>query len=402
MATFKPDRPEQVAEAVRWAASAEEALELVGAGTRRALGRPMQAAHTLDLSALSGIQVYEPEELVLTARAGTPLGEIAEALHASGQMLAFEPPDLGPLLGAPAWAATLGGTVGAGWSGPRRPKAGAVRDHVLGIEAVSGRGEPFKAGGRVVKNVTGYDLPKLACGAFGTLAALTAITVKVLPAPETARTLLVLGLDDRAGIAALVAALQGPAEVSAAAHLPDGIAAPGKPDGVSATALRLEGVAPSVAFRMERLRALAAPLGPLEELDRDGSVGFWRAVRDVHPFVAEPERIVWRLSVPPEEGPNVAARLAKAQPGARHYFDWGGGLVWLALPGEGGAQAAAVRKALGRTGGHATLVRAPAPVRAGTDVFQPQPPALTALTARVKEQFDPLHLLNPGRMYLGV
>ncbi|HYC04145.1 MAG TPA: glycolate oxidase subunit GlcE [Azospirillaceae bacterium] len=395
MATFTPETDAQVLDAVRWALDKTEPLELVGRGSKRGLGRPVQAPHRLDLSGLAGIVAYEPEELVLTARAGTDLGEVAAALNEKGQAFAFEPPDLGPLLGAPAWTATLGGMVGAGWAGPRRLKAGSVRDHLLGFEAVSGRGEAFKAGGRVVKNVTGYDLPKLAAGSFGTLVALTSVTLKVLPAPQTGRTLLLEGLDDAQGIAALSLALGGPAEVSGAAHLPAGIAVTGKPDGVAVTALRLEGVAPSVEYRLEGLKArlpgASRLLGPEETME------FWRALRDVHPFVEQRERPVWRLSVPPSDGAAVAARLGKVAPGADWYFDWGGGLIWAALP-AGPALAREVRGCIGRGGGHATLVRAPAADRAA-DPFHPQPPALAALSARVKDQFDPKHILNPGRLH---
>src|SRR5690606_34016894 len=256
---IKPRDDVQVREAVAWALSSGEPLELIGAGTKRGFGRPVQAGHVLDLSGLAGITLYEPEELVLGARAGTTMAEIEAALAAKRQMLAFEPPDLGPLYGGEAGRATLGGVLACNLSGPRRVKAGAARDHFLGFAAVSGRAEAFKAGGRVVKNVTGYDLAKLMAGSFGTLAALTDVTVKVLPAPEKTRTVLLFGLEDSAAIDALTLALQSAHDVSGAAHLPGRISDLSAVERVAqaegpVTAIRLEGTPESVAWRCAALR----------------------------------------------------------------------------------------------------------------------------------------------------
>ncbi|MGF6227383.1 glycolate oxidase FAD binding subunit [Inquilinus ginsengisoli] len=388
--TLKPETDDQVVEIVRWALAGAVPLELAGRGSKRGFGRPVQAAHALDLSGLAGIEVYEPEELVLTARPGTPMVEIEAALAACGQALAFEPPDLGSLYGGPAGVGTLGGVVGCNLSGPRRLKAGAARDHVLGIEAVSGRGQAFRSGGRVVKNVTGYDLPKLLTGAFGTLAAMTRITVKVLPAPETVRTLAIAGLDNAAGVAVLTRALTSPYEVSGAAHLPAGIL------GDAARSLvRVEGFGPSVDSRVASLSQLLRDAGPIVVLDSGESVDLWRRIRDAAPFTGD-DRAVWRVSVAPTAGPRIAAAA-----GGAHYFDWGGGLVWIAVPADGDAGAAAIRAAIATAGGgHATLVRAPARLRAALPVFEPQPPALAALERRVRESFDPKGILSPGRMII--
>jgi glycolate oxidase FAD binding subunit len=386
--TLKPASEDQVLEAIRWAVAEETPLELVGRGTKRGFGRPVQAAHALDLSGLAGIEIYEPEELVLTALPGTPMAEIEAALAARGQALAFEPADLGPLYGGPAGAGTLGGAIGCNLSGPRRIKAGAARDHVLGIEAVSGRGQAFRSGGRVVKNVTGYDLPKLLTGAFGTLAAMTRITIKVLPAAETARTLVVAVPDDRAGVAVLTRALTSPYEVSGAAHLPAGIL------GDAGRALiRIDGFGPSVDSRVASLSALLGDAGPLSLLDAEDSQESWRRIRDVTPFVGD-DRAVWRVSVAPTAGPQVAAAA-----GGAHYFDWGGGLVWIATAPDGDAGGAAIRAAVAASGGgHATLVQAPAGLRAALPVFEPQSPGLAALERRVRDSFDPKGILSPGRM----
>lgn len=409
-------------------------MEIVAGGTRRALGRPVDAPHVLDVSCLSGVVSYEAEELVLTARPATPLAEIEALVASRRQCLAFEPPSIAGLSedgmradaatsksgasgtagragnagGAGAGTAgrgTLGGVVSIGLSGPRRLKAGAVRDHVLGIAAVSGRGEAFIGGGKVVKNVTGYDLPKLLTGAFGTLAVLTEITIKVLPAPEEARTLLVHGLSCAQAVRAMTEVLQTAIDASGACHLPGELAMAGKADGVPVTAFRLEGVRPSVEFRLSRLRDKLTSLGSLVVLEDEASLAFWRSVRDVEPLSQDLSRTLWRISVPPAQGAEVLARIEKRIPGTRAMLDWGGGLIWLqpAAVADVSSSLACEEKIRGAiTEGHATLVRAPADVRRTVSVFHPQPPALAGLSNRVDLQFDPKLVLNPGRMYSGI
>ena len=398
---LQPATEAELAELVRWAAAEELPLELVASGSKPGFGRPVQSAHRLDLGRLAGIRDYQPAELVLTAGAATPMAELETALAAEHQMLAFEPGDWAPLYGRPAGSGTLGGALACNLAGPRRIKAGAARDHFLGFRAVSGRGEAFKAGGKVVKNVTGYDLCKLMAGSFGTLAALTEVTVKVLPAPEKTRTLLLFGLADAAALAALTVALGGPYETAGAAHLPaglaDGLGIEHLERGQATTALRLEGPGPSVDERLAALRqALAGRGAAIGELHSRNSASFWRALRDVKPLAAQgSDAVLWRLSVPPASGAAVAAALDIPQ--RAYYFDWGGGLIWLALPPAADAHAGRVRAAIAG-GGHATLVRAPDAVRAAVPVFQPQPEPLAALSRRVKEAFDPHGVLNPGRM----
>ena len=403
METLRPTTEDEAIEAVGWACGGEHALEIVSGGSKRGLGRPTNVAAVLDLSGLAGIALYEPEELVLTARPGTTLAEIDARLAQHGQALAFEPPDLGPVLGAGPGLATLGGCMAANLSGPRRFKAGAARDHILGVRAVSGRGELFKSGGRVVKNVTGYDLCKLLAGSWGTLAAMTEIAVKVLPAAEKLRTVLVYGLDDEAAMEAMTRALGGPFEVSGAAHLPAGIAARSgvgriRDPGTPVTALRIEGPEPSVLARTGALRRLFGDDHGIEELHGHNSGAFWREVGEARFHADSDEGIVWRLSVPPAEGAAVAGRIARGLD-TRVFYDWGGGLIWLALPtGTEDAGAETVRRAVGPAGGHATLIRAPEEIRRRVSVFHPQPAGLAALSARVKQAFDPLGILNPGRM----
>jgi glycolate oxidase FAD binding subunit len=404
--TLKPETADQVLDAVRWAADGETPLDIDGAGTKRGFGRPGEAAHRLDLSSLAGIESYEPAELVITAAAATPLAEIEAALAEADQQLAFEPADLGPLFGAAAGAGTVGGAVACNLAGSRRLKAGAARDHLLGFHAASGRGELFKSGGRVMKNVTGFDLSKLVAGSFGTLAVVTELTLKVLPTPEKTRTVLVIGADDAAGARAMTAALQSPHEVSAAAHLPAVVAARSGVSyiagaGASVTAVRVEGPGPSAVERCSALRGLLDEFGPGEELHGYNSAALWREVRDVAYFVGGGEGPVWRLSVAPTDGPAVVADILAGVAGEA-YYDWGGGLVWLSLAAAADAHHERVRRAVDDKGGHATLIRAPDTVRAAVPVFHPQDRVVSALSARIKDGFDPRRVLNPGRMYAGI
>jgi glycolate oxidase FAD binding subunit len=401
--TIKPRDSKEVEETVRWALGNDKPLELAGQGTKRAIGRPSQTDLTLDLSGLSGVTLYEPAELVLSARAGTPVSEIEALLAENNQQLAFEPMDYGPLFGGEANRGTLGGAIAANLSGPRRIKAGAARDHFLGVTAVTGRGEIIKSGGRVVKNVTGYDLCKLLAGSWGTLAAMTDITVKVLPKPETEATVVISGLNDARACAAMTAAMGSSCDVSGAAHVPDHVASwfDGLAKPEASTVLRLEGFAPSVAHRKEALATLMKKFGPVTMLDEKSSRALWQSIRNVKPFAADAARVrpLWRISVAPSRGHEIAAAIT---PAAQMFYDWGGGLLWVAMPFSNEPDAAAIRNAVSMVGGHATLVRAPAAVRAASDVFSPEEPGSRALAKRVKESFDPRGVLNPGRMWAGV
>src|SRR5262249_32078126 len=316
--TLRPRSPKEVEDAVQWALAQGRPLEVIGNASKRALGRPAQTDLTLDLSALHGVIFYEPEELVLSAHAATPLHDIDAMLAENGQHLAFEPMDYGPLLGGASNRGTIGGVLATNLSGPRRITAGAARDHFLGFSAVSGRGETFKSGGRVVKNVTGYDLCRRMAGPGGTPAALTAVTIKTLPRPQTQATVLVVGLDGVTAVRAMAAALATTCDVSGAAHLPAAIAAriplsAAVAPGHSLTLLRVEGVAPSVEHRTATLMAAMRPFGEVQLGDEVASRTYWRAVRDVAPFAATrdaAERPVWRIVTAPAKGAELARAIA--------------------------------------------------------------------------------------------
>jgi glycolate oxidase FAD binding subunit len=375
-------KPKSEMELAKLVADASSPFEITGTGTKRGIGRPAQNLDVLDLSKLSNVNVYEAEELILDVGAGVKLSDIEKLISAQQQYLAFEPPDFSKLLGS-KHSGTMGGLLACNLSGPRRIKAGAARDHVLGLQGVSGRGEIFKAGARVVKNVTGYDVPKLMAGSYGTLAAFTSVIFKVLPKPETEETLVIAGLDDASAVRCMSLAMQSSAEVSGAAHIPG-----------QGTCLRLEGIAPSVVYRRDKLVKLLG--GKIEILAEKQSRSQWRSIRDVLSLADNQERMVWRISVAPSHAPAVLAKL-KSQIDLRYFLDWAGGLIWLDVATE---ESKIIRAAIGE--GHATLMRAHEKIRAQVDVFQPQPEALAALSARVKNSFDPKGLFNPGRMYRGV
>ena len=400
----RPADAGQLRELVAWAVAEEQPLEIAGNGTKRILGRPVEAEHVVSVAGLSGITLYEPDELVMAAGAGTPLALIERELAERGQELMFEPADYGALLGADPGSQTIGGVFAANVAGPRRLKAGAARDHLLGLHCVTGHGQEIKTGGRVVKNVTGYDLCKLLTGSYGTLAVLTQVTFKVMPKAESALTLLATGADEATLLGLLRAATGSPCEVSGAAYLPPLAAGRSQVKALrrharGTAAIRLEGFGPSIAYRKELLeKLLAAPGIAFAALDDKDTATLWREIRDV--AVLHPERMLWRISVPPTAAGELVDWTASMT--SERLFDWAGGLIWLAPKDRWAREAAPIREALAGRGGHATLMRAPGWLRREVPPFEPQAPALRALTERVKRSFDPRGVLNPGRMYEGI
>ena len=409
MDTLKVRDAQDVEQVVRAAIASEQPLEIVGHGTRRQIGQPVITNALLDISALNAVSAYEPNELIITVQAGAPLADVLSLIDSKNQQFAFEPMDTSALLGV-SGNGTIGGMIGAGLAGPRRIKAGGARDHLLGAHAVSGFGDSFKTGGRVVKNVTGYDLCKLLTGSWGTLAVMTEVTLKVMPKPESERTLMLRGLDDLTANRAMTAALGSPFDVSGAAHLPssafrpaDGALAELGAQGQAVTLIRLEGIAASVADRAGSLSKTLAPFGALEILQDAASAALWHAIRDVEPFAARGSLgawPVWRIVCPPATGGALGQALAR-DTGGDVIYDWGGGLIWAALPPKPDGQAALVRQRVEAAGGHAMLIRASEAVRGNVDVFHPQPGGLASLSERVRHSFDPKSILNRGRLTRG-
>ncbi|OJF90356.1 FAD-binding protein [Pararhizobium antarcticum] len=372
-------------------------LVIRGGGTRSLV--PNDEQHDVLSSArLSGIVSYNPAEMTMTAKSGTPLADILAVLSEKRQMLSFEPSDLRPVLGTTG-TPTIGGVFATNASGPRRFIAGAARDNLLGVRFVNGSGEIVKAGGRVMKNVTGLDLAKVLAGSRGSLAFLTEVTFRLLPVPETSATIVISGLDDAQATAAMATALSMSVEVSGAAHLPETVrghfidgALPAQP----ATVLRLEGLSASVAVRSEKLQAAMAAFGLVSTLDPGMTDRLWGEIRDVRPYADQTERPLWRVSVAPTAGHQLVAAL-RLETGVDAFYDWQGGLVWLRM--EADAEAGLLRhfvKAVG--GGHATLIRAPAAMLAATPILQPEPDAVAALSARIKAKFDPKGIFRSGQV----
>ncbi|WP_294222047.1 FAD-binding protein [uncultured Shimia sp.] len=376
-------KPSNEAELAKLVASADGPLHIQGGGTR-AIGAPIQGA-VLSTTGLSGVSLYEPGALTLVAGAGTPLAEVEATLAAHGQRLAFEPMDYRGMLGTKG-ASTIGGVVAANVSGPRRIQVGACRDSLLGVRFVDGMGRVLKNGGRVMKNVTGYDLVKLMAGSWGTLGVLTEVSLKVQAMPEAVGCVLVNGLSDVDAVAAMSAALGSPYDVSGAAHAPAGV------DGHPVTMIRIEGLEASVAYRAAKLTDLLAKFGGAVLVERDPAkvAAGWAWVRDVALMQGQTGS-VWRVSVKPSDGPGLVAQLRAEHPDMLVLYDWGGGLVWVQVP-----QGTDVRSV--SFTGHATLIRGSKKTRATIPVFQPEPLPLAALSKGLRSQFDPRGILNSGLM----
>ena len=378
-----PHNAADVADIVADALRSGDHLEIRGGGSKAQIGAPRMSA-ILETAGISGVIDYDPAELVLTVRAGTSLAEIEALVGSRGQMLAFDPFDHGPIFGNANATATIGGVVAAGVAGSRRLSAGSARDHLLGFEAVSGRAERFIAGAKVVKNVTGYDLPKLAAASWGRLFVLTEITLKVLPRPTTQATVAVEGLSADQARRALARAMRSQADVQAAAHIPAHATG-----GGALTAVRLEGFGPSVAARIAMMNTLWRDDGSPRVLSEDTAANYWSGIRNLSRL--EDGRPLWRINTPPSGGPIVVAALEPFAP--NWLFDWAGGLIWMTLDCE----AASVRAAAKAAGGHAMLMRAHESMQRTTPPFHPPEPGVGALEARVRAAFDPQGVFETGR-----
>ena len=369
--TLCPGSPEDLAELIAEVHAKGGRLTLCGGGSKASIGAPTEAAR-VDMRGLSGVVDYDPAELVLTVKPGTPLAEVETLLASQGQMLAFEPFDHGPIFGRPAGAATIGGVIAAGVAGSRRLSRGQARDHLLGFKAVSGRGEMFVAGAKVTKNVTGYDLPKLACGSWGRLFAMTELNIKTLPRSETTLTLALDGLSPGAAVEAMSRACGSQASASAAAHQ----------DGV--TALRLSGFAPSVAARRALLEGILEGAGHLRVMEPAEAADFWNGLKTITALADSP--LLWRVVVAPRRAAQIIAALGDA----RWLMDWAGGMLWVGCGVD-------VRTVAEAAGGHAQLIRAPVDMRSQIPAFHPRPSALAALETRVRLSFDPHGVFETGR-----
>ncbi len=403
---YMPADEAELAGFVQSANAGKYPLEVCGFRSKRESGRPVNPAAVVSTAKLSGITFYEPGELVISAKAGTPLHEVEAALARKNQELAFEPADLSRIYGTDPMAASMGSIVAMNISGPRRILRGAARDYLLGIRAVNGEGATIKSGGRVMKNVTGVDLVRGLCGSWGTLAILTELTFKVLPKAPEARTIVFLGLADEAAAGVMSAAMGTPYEVSGTIHLhgslvarlSDAELAPAK---TAVTALRLEGGPQSLAYRVEKLRRELSPFGDTYELDNQRSRVFWSDIRALAFLSDNFDRPLWRIAVAPSKAALIVRALSAFFDVSAAY-EWSGGLLWLELPPSSDASVTEVRRVLAEFEADSMLMRAPRSVRSSIEVFHPLPLSKMNLVRALKKAFDPAGVLNPGRMYAGV
>lgn len=384
MNVIAPDHSAALSEAVREGAAKGQTFRVAGNGTRP-VGRALAADHVLSTANLSGITLYEPSEMVIGAKAGTPVSVLEAALADKGQMLSFEPMDHRLLLGTQG-EPTLGGLAASNASGPRRFLAGAARDSMIGLNFINGSGEELRSGGRVMKNVTGLDFVKALAGSHGTLALFTEVIMKVIPQPENVTTLVFHGLDDKAAIALLTNAVTTPFEVSGAAFNAQERRA----------YLRLEGFSFSLDYRAGELIKRFGEGKEVQRLGTEESQPLWASIRDVGAFAGK-AGAVWRISTGPTRAPDLVAGL-RQNLALEAVYDWSGGLVHLLVADEGDAGEGLVRAAVKQAGGHATLLRASEPIKAKAKVFQPEEPGLARLSAHLKTSFDPKGLFNPGLM----
>ncbi len=379
---MKPNSESELAEVIKASAAKATKLHIRGGGTRAGLGHGV-TGELVDTTGLNGIVLYEPGALTIVAAAGTPLETIEKTLAKEGQRLPFEPMDHRALYGTNG-KSTIGGVVAANVSGPRRIQAGACRDSLIGVRFVDGEGTIIKNGGRVMKNVTGYDLVKLMAGSHGTLGVLSEVAFKVLPMPEATASIIVHGLDTEPACAAMSAALTSPYDVNGAAHLPSRAKQPAR------TCIRVEGFEGSVNYRAGQLKDLLGRFGDVSiEADPADSRKLWQHIRDAEAVCAA-KGDVWRISVKPSDGPRLAATLGGE---AQLQFDWGGGLVWACVP-----QDSEVRTAMSTIAGHGTLMRSSEATAKQLGVFHRESAPLAKISAGLRSRFDPHGILNPGRM----
>jgi glycolate oxidase FAD binding subunit len=385
---IRPATVEELAAEIADASLSGKTFEISGGGTKLGLGGPVSSDAILDVSRLSRVGFYEPEELVMKIGVGMSLADIRQMLSEKRQRLAFDPPDYGAALGSRTDAGTIGGVVACNIAGPRRLHAGTPRDALLGFEGANGRGELFKAGGRTVKNVTGYDLSKLMAGSHGVLAVLTTVTLKVAPTPEAEATMLVRGLSESEAVQVMLDALGMSIELVSAAHLPEGLCS------IPQTALRLEGTRTSVQARLVELKHRFHRIADVDTILDAESAAFWVSVRDLGTLRPRPEESIWRLLLPAAQ----AVRVVRAV-GGRALYDWGGSQVFVAVPtAQIASDVTSIRELVGQVGGRANLFRAPDSVRREFGAYHPRPEIHEELNERTRQAFDPSSILNPGRL----
>ena len=400
---YKPDNEKDLQEIIKYCFKKNLPIEIIGRGTKNQIGKRLQCAKTLDMSNISGIIDYKPEELYITVKAGTPILTIQNELKKNNQHLAFEPVNFSELFKKDSNEGTIGGTLSCNFSGSRRFKVGSARDHILGFKGFNGKGEKIKSGGTVVKNVTGYDLSKLITGSFGTLLVLSEITLKVLPLQTDTKTIVVSGLSLEHALGILGSAISSSNDPSGAVVYPDSLrnnfvfndlTHPG-----SITAIRVEG---SKTSTEQRINNLIQDLSLLDKnvtvIDSIQSEIFWEDTRSIKVFSKNQKNIL-RAVVPPSETINLINRLKSFHP--TYFIDWGGSLIWIELDYLSNQKIDQIRKRILVADGYLTVIKSPENIKSSSELFTIDPIKFK-ISQNIKKSFDPKRIFNPGKMYTGI
>lgn len=420
MAQVAAQNLKDVREAMRWARDEDKHLEIYSGGTKRTIGHPIEDSYALGLGFMRGILSYEPDELVISMRAATPLAEINQALRAHRQQLAFEPPNwsnlFSPQKPQEVSAPTCGGLVASNAAGARRFVAGAARDHLLGFHAISGRGIDFQSGGRVVKNVSGYDLSKLMSGSWGTLAVMYELTLRTVPAPQATRTLFLYGLEEDEAMRWMDHLLSKNFNISGAVHIP--LATMKQWNNLdhnpaSLTAFRLEGTLAATQAKLNQLQGLVGSEAQTNNNEGEAAIQFWNSINDLAIFSTpntNKNAPLWRILTPRSKAANLIARLSAECEDVLYFLDWGGGLIWFGHDCVNGEteleefqkKANQIRYICLEHDAQAILMRASPTARRAIPFMPPLSSGLAGINARIKNAFDPNAILNPSRLYYGI
>ena len=400
---LKPENENELQQIIKYCYKKDLPIEIVGAGTKNNIGRKLQCAKTLDMSNISGIVDYKPEELYITVKAGTPIKNVQDELKKNNQYLAFEPINFSEIFKKSSNEGTVGGTLSCNFSGSRRFKVGSARDHILGFKGYNGKGEKIKSGGTVVKNVTGYDLSKLVTGSFGTLLVLSEITFKVLPLQTDTKTIIVSGLALERSLGIMGSAMDSSNDPSGLVFYPDNfrnnfvfndLTHPG-----SITAIRVEGTKTSTEQRINNLiQGLDLIDKNITVLDSTQSEIFWEDTRALKVFSKNQKNIL-RAVIPPSETVNLINRLKAFHP--NYFIDWGGSLIWLELDYLSNQKIDQIRKRVLDAGGYLTVIKSPTNIKSSSEIFTIDPIKFK-ISQNLKRSFDPKRIFNPGKMYTGI
>ncbi len=400
---LKPSNEDDLQQIIKHCYKKDLPIQIVGTGTKNEIGKKLQCAKILDMSNISGIIEYKPEELYITVKAGTPIKLVQDELRKNNQHLAFEPTNFSEIFNKSLSEGTIGGTLSCNFSGSRRFKVGSARDHILGFKGYNGKGEKIKSGGTVVKNVTGYDLSKLVTGSFGTLLALSEITLKVLPIQADIKTIIISGLALENSLGIMDSAISSSNDPSGAVFYPanlrnnfvfNDLTHPG-----SITAIRIEGTKTSTEQIVNNLfENLVLKEKKTTILDITQSEIFWEETRAIKVF-AKNEKNILRAVVPPSETVNLINRLKTFH--SSYFIDWGGSLIWLELDYLSHQKIEQIRKRVVEANGYLTVIKSPENIKSSSEIFTIDPIKFK-ISQNLKKSFDPKRIFNPGKMYTGI